>query len=231
MTNFSYRLVVLTHGVSSTLEACLRSFAEHVSPAPAELVIVVDGPVTDAHRLHAVNMPDFFGSYWFLPSPNGQEGFCKATARAWAEGAKPGVEFCAYLEHDFEWTRPIDLRHVASVLERHGELAQMVFCRQAVNEQEKEAGGLREARPGQFIEYETLGHKFTIQDQFVSTNPFLASTSFLRAHPWADYETNCEGLFGADLRADGWKFGMWSGLAESPLVNHIGVRDGSGYLY
>lgn len=255
MTDFSYRLVILTHGASSTLEACLRSFAEHVSPAPAELVIVVDGPVTDAHRLHAVNMPDFFGSYWFLPSHNGQEGFCKATARAWAEGAKPGVTHSVHLEHDFLLTRDVDWREVASVLDVNPQLAQMALMRDAVNDEEKAAGGLFESRRDEYAKRDfttrydvsyppgSNGHgavltevesefKWLQHRSYLTTNVSIMRRDWMEAHPWPDPEIvplNCEGLHGFGLVQEGWYFGVWG--SGEPWTEHVGVRDGSGHSY
>lgn len=229
MNDFSYRLVCLTHGESSTLLACLDSFAKHVTPAPTEVCVVVDGHLHRAHQIASLFIADFLGCPSTIEGSTKQEGFCRATARAWAEGAKPGVEWNFHLESDFVWNQDIDLSVVAHVLERHEDLAQMVFLRGPANETEHAAGGLREARPGEFTEQECLGQKFTTQASFLSTNPFLASTAFMRAHEWPPYDDQCEGRFGYDLRLEGWRFGMWGGLNDGPQVEHIGVRDGFGY--
>lgn len=232
MTDFSYRLVVLTHGASSTLEACLRSFSENATPAPAETVIVVDGPSGSEGLARAwAYWADQEGDAEIRDSPT-QQGFCKATARAWAEGAKPGVDYVFYLEHDFEFNRAVDLQAMAAVLDRHPELAQMVCLRQAVNEQELAAGGLMEARDGEFTPRSTLGYPWASYSSFFSTNPSLMTREFMAAHPFpTEHEAQCEGLFGWDLRELGYSFGMWTRVGDEPLVNHIGVRDGSGHSY
>jgi len=226
---FSYRLVCLTHGASETLAASLRAFAKLATPAPAETVIVVDGrsdwEVFD--RLIADHPPCF--DMAVVKESALQEGFCKATARAWTEAAREGVEWSFYLEGDFTLMRPLDVSAMAAVLTEEEGVAQMVLKRQAVNAQEIAAGGLMEARPGEFEQRETFGLPWAIQRSFLSTNPFLSSRDWFEQHPWPDYPENCEGLFGADLRADGWAFGMWGKIGDAPLVEHVGVRTGTGY--
>lgn len=228
LSTFAYRLTVLTHGQSSTLAASVGSFIANADPLPRETIIVVDGPENQAVREVADVMERARLSTRVVTDAR-QRGFCEATKRAWTLGSDPKLDYVLHWEGDFKLNGYLDVQALADVLDREENMAQMVLLRQAVNGQEIEAGGLREARPGQFEERSLLGHKYTVQREYLSTNPFLATTLFMRNHPWPDYTERCEGLFGFDLKNEGWEFGSWGGLDDGPQVEHIGVRDGMGY--
>lgn len=230
---FTYRLVVLTHGAGTTLERALTAFALHVTPAPTETVIVVDGPMHDLHRRLVVN--------WSWPTPVtveasvSQRGFCTATARAWAEGAKPGVSHVFHLEGDFLITEPVDLRDMAEVLDDNPALAQMSLMRQAVNAAEVAAGGLFELRRDDYEQ--RMNCVTTAKDVhwlrhriYATSNPVLMRRDFMEHHPWPDphvVTAECEGIYGWALREQGWDFGVWGD--GTPNCQHVGVRDGIGY--
>lgn len=221
----NYTLILITHGDAPTLGRTLESFAEYVTPLPAIKIAFIDGPgVSPTHVL---------GEWRMSMSPQ-QEGFCANTRRAW-EAAAAGDGYVFWLEHDFEFTRPVDLTHLAGVLDENPQLAQMALMRDAVNAEEKAAGGLYESRPGQyeprltdlpftseFTQVPWLEHR-----SYFSTNPSLMTAEFMRRNPWPDYPERCEGLFGIDLLERGYRFGVW-GTGE-PWVRHIGQRTGTGY--
>lgn len=220
--NLYYRLIVLTHGRSETLQATLDSFYEHVSPAPIDGFMVCDGcspPLSWPYR-------------YTIPSP--RAGFCGACRIGWYEAAWPDVDFVFWLEHDFTFERDVQLYDVADVLDADPMLAQMALMRDAVNEQEKAAGGLYESRAG---EYEmrwgnpTPGDEWAPQwlehRSYFTTNPSLMRREFMAENPWPTYPSECEGRFGIDLLERGYSFGVW-GDGE-PWVAHAGVRTGFGY--
>ena len=222
----NYTLILITHGDAPTLGHTLESFAEMVTPAPTERICCIDGEgsLPPIEPLGA----------WEIHAGRTQEGFCVNTRRAWnIVNSLDGYVF--YLEHDFEFTRPVDLTHLAGVLDENPQLAQMALMRDAVNAEEKAAGGLYESRPGQyeprltdlpftseFTQVPWLEHR-----SYFSTNPSLMTAEFMRRNPWPDYPERCEGLFGIDLLERGYRFGVW-GTGE-PWVRHIGQRTGTGY--
>lgn len=239
MSDLSYRLVVLTHGDSSTLTAALAAFDEHVTPRPAETILVYDGaepsePVRDYIRAREGN------SYWSLT--HGPLGFCGATAYAWSLGAELGVEYAFYLEGDFEVCRPVDLGDLAGVLAADHTVAQMALMRDAANEREKAAGGLFESRPGEYekrfpFRFEQVAGQNHIADvntwlahrSYFTTNPSLMLRQFIAANPWPDHTHFCEGKFGIELLAKGYSFGAWGD--GSVYARHTGVRTRTGYGY
>lgn len=234
--SLTYRLAILTHGDSAPLQRTLRSFEENVTPEPLDVVYVYDGSVMPFARKVG------YGSSTRTVSVGKPLGFCGATKRLWEEAAEPGVQFVFWLEQDFEFVRPVDLRALATVLTVNPQLAQVALMRDAVNETEKNAGGLFESRPGQYRQQmEVLADDGVADDRdpsatlipwleheiYFTTNPSLMLRSFMEANPWPDYPEFCEGKFGLDLRAKGFRFAaMGSG---EPWVRHVGVRDGFGY--
>lgn len=234
-----YRLVVLTHGDCVPLERTLRSFVEHVTPAPFDAVLVYDGPELYGAASPAPNI-GVVDTVWTIATTPSRGGFCAATKRAWDLASREvvpelDVDHVFWLEHDFDFLRPVDLRDLAHVIDRRAtHLAQMALMRDAVNPDERDAGGLYQLRragyehvmdfvpgpSGANIDY--LEHRL-----YFTTNPSLMRRDWMAAHPWPDYTSECEGRFGLDLVADGWSFGAW-GNGE-PWVGHAGVRDGFGY--
>jgi hypothetical protein len=226
----NYRLVVLTHGPDfDCLERTIASVREHVTPEPEEEILVIDGNWQPPVEV-------WTGARVALSFP---EGFCRATGSAWDIAAQTALPFVFYLEHDFVFTRPVDLFDLAHVLSVEPRVAQMALMRDAVNEQEKAAGGLFESRPGQYearsfcqtyrVEADTrqvfvpwLEHR-----AYFTTNPSLMRAVFMRENPWPPYLKECEGRFGLDLVGRGYSFGAW-GNGE-PWVRHIGTRTGHGY--
>lgn len=235
---FTYRLVVLTHGAGATLERCLTAFVQHVTPAPKEVVLIVDGPLRDMHTNAWSEATRGAGYAWdtsLVIGADTQRGFCHATARAWAEGAKPGVSHVFHLEHDFEIAEPVDLRDLAEVLDETPALAQMSLMRQAVNHAERAAGGLYELRRDDY-ELRTMcttnakDVHFLRHRMYVTTNPSLMRRDWMEQHPWPDphmVTAECEGIYGWALREQGWDFGVWGD--GTPNCMHVGVRDGIGY--
>lgn len=238
-----YRLVVLTHGDCAPLEATLQSFAQMVHPAPQDAFLIYDGPelygLGSPHpRLGAV-MPE--GGPWAIMTTGGL-GFCGATRLAWraavghTDPPASTHEHVFYLEHDFRFTRPVDLRALADVLDHAPGLCQMQLMRDAVSEEERAAGGLFELRRAGYTERILLETgagatrelaRFQLHRMYLTTNPSLMRRDWMAANPWPDYPEQCEGRFGLDLVEQGWAFGVWGD--GSPWVTHAGVRTGFGY--
>ncbi len=221
-----YALAVLTHGPARTLPATLASFRENVSPAPAKVTVFSDGPSVQLEPiLHDTGFP---GAR--IVHSRDQLGFCAATSMLWTlvQDARD-VDYVFWLEHDFTFTRPVDLTGPAALLEAEPGIAQVAFVRQAVNDVERTAGGLIESRPGQFVAHDEpepwLEHR-----SYYTTNPSLMRIVFMRQHPLRfDDKPYCEGRYGIDLIQRGFRFAAW-GNGEV-WVNHTGYRDGFGIGY
>lgn len=221
----NYTLALLSHGDpdSRTAEATVRSFREHVTPPPTTLVAYHDGP---GH----VSLPTDMGT-WDARTGGLQLGFCEATKRLWSQVARKPGDYVFWLEHDFTLNRPVDLTQLAYVLRARKDLAQIALMRDAVNEQEKAAGGLVASRPGQYLykhmafeegEFEWLEHR-----SYFTTNPSLMRAEFMRDMPWPALRGECEGHFGRELVAREYSFGVWG--EGDPWLTHTGRRTGKGY--
>lgn len=234
----NYRLAVLTHGThpkGDVLDRTMESFFEHVTPEPTSWQIHQDG--VGAPRVHSRlgTTPSTFWLHGAKP-----DGFCASTARSWERAAKADEPYIFWLEHDFQFIRPVDLRELAAVLDVKG-LAQMALMRDAYSAEEKAAGGLFEYRRDDFGERETCIS--AVEDDspqpgfweapwltmpWFTTNPCLMRRDFMAANPFLDDgEPFCEGRYGIMLREQGFEFGTWG--SGEVWVKHIGVRTGHGY--
>lgn len=240
----NYTLALLSHGDpdSRTAEATVESFREHVTPRPTTLVAYHDGPgyaylptdlgAREGSRETLVNQT------WEATAGGPQLGYCEATRRLWTKAARKPGDYVFWLEHDFTFRRPVNLEELAFVLRIRRDVAQMSLMRDAVNEQEKQAGGLYESRPGQYRRRAMsrgMGTRESPSETFdwlehtsyFTTNPSLMRAEFMRNIPWPTVGPACEGHFGRELAARDYSFGVW-GEGE-PWVTHIGQRTGKGY--
>lgn len=227
-----YRLLVLTHGNSLTLDATLRSFAEYVSPAPTSALLVYDGPNDyAASRLLGLEYPPQLPFDGAIHSSGVASGFCEATGRAWrlAVSERPLPEYVFWLEHDFIFDRRVDLEALRWLLDYDPRLAQVSIMRGAANATERAAGGLVESRPDDFTlcTIGTTGEDYLEHRAYFTTTPSLMTRRFMAENPWMSYVDQCEGKFGLDLVERGYHFAVW-GDGE-PWVTHIGERTGFGY--
>lgn len=220
-----YRLVVLTHGPDRTLSRALEAFGANVFPEPSSVVIKHDGP----------NRPWELGDGkfprgWLRYGSEEQDGFCKATAKAMLYASTADEPWVFYLEHDFEITRPVDLTQIEQTMQANPQVCQMALMRDAVNDQEKQAGGLFESRAGQYtLKVSEIGWVWHEHTSYFTTNPSLMRTKFLRDNPWPADQPQCEGIFGFQVRSrePSTTFGVWGD--GTPWCEHIGARDGFGY--
>lgn len=216
-----YALVFVTHGAATTMPETLLTFDRWVTPRPTIRLAVVDG----ADGAHPIMQP---GAPWHVTHLRPQEGFCGACRAGWEAATETlmmeDADYVFWLEHDFRFYRPVNLTHLATVLDHHQRLAQMALMRQPQNDAEIKAGGVIEARPDAMWVRQPgwIEHQ-----EFFTTNPSLIPARTF-GHDWPDGD-RCEGRFGIQLREAGMAFGYW-GTGE-PWVEHIGARDETGKGY
>lgn len=228
-----YRLLVLTHGSGETLAPTLDSFGFHVTPPPTDTLIIRDGPGGPIY------VPPWFGVGYAGQPWSSQLGFCEAVRRAWvlaclgndANFAMPRPSddsFVFWLEHDFVFTRPVDLARLALPLKKDETLAQMRLVRGPINAREEAAGGVVKNWGVEVEEHGKGKNRYLTHSAHFSTNPSLMRVGFMQKEGWPDdVREDCEGTYGRRLVERGYRFGAW-GDGE-PWVEHIGVRDGFGY--
>lgn len=234
----NYKLIVITHGADPhVLNRTLQSFHACVQPVPASAYLHADGKEATARSYDAARRHDWVR--WTLGQEDDSKGFCASVRESWGEAVSGDHDYVFWLEHDFVFRRGVNLEQLAAAIEVEARLAQMALMRDAVNEQEKAAGGLFESRPGQY-EPAFLGDspladdgsftrppEYHVHSAYFTTNPNLMRRTFMVDNPWPGYESECEGRFGIDLVSKGYEFGVWGD--GSAWVEHIGERTGKGY--
>jgi hypothetical protein len=221
VTEFDYRLAVLTHGRMETLSETLDSFFMNVSPSPTQVCVYADG-VTPNLRAELVRARPWLD----LRAGPARQGFCAATGQLWKWASESGPDYVLWLEHDHVIERPVDLVAVAKQLDADRMLAQIALMRNAVSAEEIAAGGLFELRRGAEL-WDRQDWGYVHRDYF-TTNVSLMRRSFMAENLWeTSGQPLCEGRFGIDLVQRGYRFGV---LGDgTPWTKHVGVRTGIGY--
>lgn len=190
-------LLVIDDG-RGTLDACRESIAENLPPFEHE-VLVDDS----AHGL----------------------GFDGAVREGWYRVLEMEAEYVFHLESDFLLNERVPLGRMIGVLRRQPQLTQMSLLRQAVNHEERAAGGIVHAHPDQYHEVTESGDTWTQTERFIfTTNPSVYSTEMCK-RLWPNAPES-EGRFGAMLRRENpsLRCGIWGGKWDEPRVEHIGHR-------
>lgn len=146
--------------------------------------------------------------------------------------------YCAAVEDDFIYNRPVPLDAMAGVLASRRALAQLVLRRQPVNDDERRAGGVVEMWPKLYQDCGTGSGEHWLEHRlFWSTNPSLFRRELLEVD-WPGDQPRSEALFTARLLAEGFdavepadvRFGFWGRRTDPPWITHIGdQRAGTGY--
>jgi hypothetical protein len=156
-------------------------------------------------------------------------GFAGAIQEGWERVLETGADYVFHFEADFIFKTTVPIERMISVLERRPYIAQMTLKRQAVNEEEKRAGGIVELHPDDFLEVnDDWPDCWTEHRRYFSTNPSVYSTR-LCALGWPQ-EEHSEGVFTHRLLKDPLlRFAIWGWKFDPPRVEHIGERVGWGY--
>jgi hypothetical protein len=214
-----YALALLTHGDNAdVLERTVRSFDSQVSPPPVTRFLFKDGPSW---------LPPLSPYPWEVTGTVSNQGFCTATRALWAMVtlSRARFDYVFWMEHDFEFKRTVDLTGLAVALDENVRLAQMSLLRDAVNPDESENGGVIGKHVKRGEKFVSCG-RYLEHSSYFTTTPNLMTREFMSENqPPAGPE--CEGKFGADLRAKEYTFGIWGD--GTPWVTHIGRRNGTGY--
>lgn len=155
-------------------------------------------------------------------------GFAKAVRRAWETALGYGQPWVFWLEDDFIIPEPVDLGAMATVMEANPHLTQIVLKRQAWFPDELDAGGVIETNPDAYTDCSDGVNRWTEHQLGHWTNPMLMHRSFLAAHTWPDC-AGSEARFSRQVMTGAARSAFWGHRSDPPLVDHVGVRHGTGY--
>jgi hypothetical protein len=195
------------------------------------LLFISDGR-TEYHELSwrsAMDNLPAFDEYVAVEDPDHSKGFCGAIREGWDHICGLDVDYVFHLELDFTFNEPVNFDEMVDLLERNVEVAQVSLKRQPVNEREREAGGIVEADPDDFVEASDEYATWTEHRRYFTTNPSIYRASLCRLG-WPQ-EAESEGKFTHRLLRDPLlRFAIWGGKHDPPKVQHIGeVRAGALY--
>lgn len=231
----SIALLVITDGRRECIEQTIPSALDNLAGWITSRVIWDDSG-DPAYRFWLIER---FSKYGFsVAGGAGRSGFGGAIQGAWdwlrANTFEP---YIFHLEDDFTFNRRVDVGAMQHVLDTNGHLAQLALRRQPWNDHEREAGGIVEQHPDEYIDRsDEQGHHWLEHTLFFTTNPCLYRRSLIDEH-WP-IGGQSEGRFTHQLLVDGFdttpgrdaRFGFWGSRYSGEWVTHIGhQRAGKGY--
>lgn len=174
------------------------------------------------------NLPAAFDERVVVDDRDHQLGFAGAIAQGWEQVLAAGVEFCFWLECDFEFLRPVPLDRMLAVLKAREHLVQIALLRQPVNDEEIAAGGIIQQHPEDYEMWGAGESRWIEHRRFFTTNPCLVPTWIMRGG-WPHVEQS-EGHFGINLFASDPRLRSAYWGSGEQWVEHVGmVRAGHGY--
>lgn len=205
------QLIILSNRRDQYLSDTIDSIDEHVTGF--DRLTIVD----DSGDIHWRSSCAYLGDE-IVPVADGPAGYTTAMRKVFevADG-----EHVALWEEDFRAIDTVDLAAMAELLDERPHLAEVVALRGPWFANERESGGVLEARPDDRFE---LVDGLIEHRAFWSTNPCVIPRRTLdREYPnvsWSEWH------FGQELLADpAVRFGMVPGVR----VEHVGERTGHGY--
>jgi N-terminal domain of galactosyltransferase len=208
-------LVCLTNGKRDTLAPTLASAEEMLSGPIGRRVICNDS-----------GRPLDFDGWDDVPIGR-RSGYTRATKAALNIAVGSGQPWVFFLEDDFTFNEPIDLAHMQHLMEREPNLIQLSLKRQAWYPNEREAGGIIEAKPQAF--WQEAG--YVAHRDYWAQNPMLCRRSFLAEHDWP-LVAGSERAFAHQIfrRNRDYVAGIYGRIEDPPRCTHTGqVRAGAGY--
>jgi GT2 family glycosyltransferase len=211
-------VVALTTGRRDTLAKTIASADRNLIGPIGRRLVCVDGSPSDV-RAVAANHPS-----WGVERIRGGN-YSKAVAAALEKALGCGQPWIFWLEDDFSFNEPVDLKQMQALVEEN-DLAQLSLMRQPWYEPEIEAGGVIAANPDAF----TQRDGYVEHSAYWTMNPMLTRRSLLAEHRWPQGRSSerrfAEAVF-ADPRS---RAGILGSIEDSPRVEHIGgVQAGTGY--
>lgn len=212
-------LVVFTDGRLECLDRTLRSLTENLTGTITRWIVIDDSADWAVRSALQLGLDT-----WELHHAPKRRGFAGTIGYAWELLREmDDVDYVAHWEDDFVLTEPVNLDHLTAVLNREPILDQMALLRQPWNATEIAAGGVMETNPDAFTERDG----WVEQSSFFTTNPSVYRWSLCHVG-WPQCDQS-EGIFTAERRTIGRRFGYW-GTAGHEYVEHIGSeRVGTGY--
>lgn len=233
----SVALLVITNGRPGLLAKTLRSAKRYLRGGQIEDAVIVDDTPGLGH-----SRPDFsrhFADFDCVVRTGGR-GFAAAIAAGWVallerrgdrhDADETYPSFVFHLEDDFVFECAVPLDTMQRVLLAKPSLVQLALRRQAVNADERAAGGVIEQHPEAYTTHVLDGAVWLEHRLFFTTNPSLYRIS-LCERGWPNVPKS-EGLFTHTLLAEQpeARFGYWGPKEAAPMVTHIGEqRTGTGY--
>jgi hypothetical protein len=162
----------------------------------------------------------------YVDDSDHERGFHGAVQAAW-DLVPDEAEYVFHLEDDFIFQQEVPIDDMLWLLDNKPWLAQVSLKRQAVNEEEKAAGGIVEAHPDDFEERHENEISYTVQRRYFTTNPCLYRANLVK-RGWPQVP-NSEGVFTHQLLDDDFSFAIYGEKFAAPMVEHVGIRQGKGY--
>lgn len=167
-------------------------------------------------------------------------GFAGAIRHGWnllrALDGLSEIDYVFHLEEDWLFDRYVDLEAMARLLLEYPALAQVALRRNAVNAQERAAGGVVEMWPDEYTQkafarhWRATGpewHLWLEHGLYFTTNPCLYRRSLVEDAEWPNVPGS-EAAFTAEMLRRGCRFALWGGRGGT-WVTHTGERSGTGY--
>jgi len=216
-------LLIITDGRKECLERTLLGLTKNLVGGIDHFLLVNDSGDEEYRHYLDNALPEFEMIHHVT-----RRGFAGAIQSGWKAMLERRVEWCLHVEDDFLLERPVNLENMVDVLIFHPHLVQMALRRQPVNEIEMAAGGVVEQWPDEYTENEWDGHHWLEHRLFFTTNVSVYSAEIMRLG-WPS-GAGSEAEFSRRVFKDPNRCSaFWGKRSDSPIINHIGVRQGEGY--
>lgn len=189
------------------LPDCRESYREHILPSLAAAPVDLSTLIVDDQEHHL--------------------GMAGAVQTAWAWALAEGADYLLHIEEDFRFAGPVDVWHMASILERSTYLAQMCLKRQPWSPEERAAGDIFATWPPHELRQR---QGFLVQGRLFSLNPCLIPRRILELEwPSGPLGVGNEAGFTQRCLDQGLSFGYYGRRDDPPRVIHVGDTRGEGW--